>query len=1680
MTKALYTILYILISLPGFSQLTNDWIDYNKSYYKFQVVVDGVYRIDYATLQNAAQSSGLPLSSINCKDFQLFGRGQELYIHVEAAGPNNAPMASGDYIEFYAEKNTGWLDASYYSFPDWHANPNVSLFTDTSTYYLTWNNTTPNRRLEAISNMNFSGKTTEAYFMFESRVDQLSNPSNGRYIISANSSLYEPEFTEGQGWTGPTFTSSTHTIDIPTPDVYAAGPTAIATCAIIGSNLQDHSIAVNVAGAGATINLSSIEVGKPSYAANPTNLGSPVTNFSFTAQQGSNDRNSVPFAAIEYPHTLNLSSATWMKMKIPDGGVGDTAYLSFTSYDDEGETVWLYDLSNKRRIAVSSSGSSHEVLVPNSGGEKQCFLFNEAQAIPVTALASVGSFNNGKFTDYSLMPNDSAYLLIYHRQLKSSLTGTDYIQEYVMHRQSIAGGSHNVVAVDIDELYDQFAYGIRKNPMAIRGFAEFALTWPTKPQYMFLIGKGVSFNKSRSTYGYYSRILVPTYGWPSSDVLLTAGLDGTLFSPAIPTGRLAANSGEQVEQYLNKIIEFDRNQEEYQPDLDVDQLIELEEWKKQVLHFAGGNGTEHTTFRGYLNSYEILIEDSLFGGRIHQFNKNSSAPIQITTSDSIRDLINGGVSIMTFFGHASGSGFDQNIDEPDVYQNKNGKYPMLIANSCLVGDIYQSSYSSNSEKWVIHPKGTIAFLATVDFGEAPALHTYTREFYRNLSQNMYGQSIGRCIQQTIRDVELQFNLKKTCLLMGLHGDPAVILNTRSKPDYAIRVQDVFTTPRLVSTEVDSFDMHIIVTNLGKAINNEIEIKVTRTYPDASLAKPSWSLSAYDIFYKDTVTVRLPVDVANGPGLNSFEIRVDNMDVVYELTEENNNISYPMLIQTEDIIPIYPYEFAVVPDKMQTLKASTGNPFAPDTIYRFQIDTSDAFSPPLAEYTTVQVGGVVEWNPVGTALEGIFAGAADSTVYFWRVRRDSLTPADVSHKWRESSFQYIDGQRGWGQAHFHQFKNDEFTLIDYIKPARTFNFITTPKELWCQTVGNAWGNAQWLATEYRINGSSQIASSCNVPPAIIVAVIDPLTLEPWVATSNPAPCGSKPIKCKVFQIADSSNQANLEAYLNSVPDSFYILAYTFRYGLVDSWQHPTLVGTFQSLGWTSITGAGSPGNSKPFIYFVKKGDISTAEDTIGATSTSTIILTTDLNTNYDYGNIVTPHIGPAQEWLSLHWDMRTMEAGDSVRLEVSGVNSEGNEVVISGLESLPPDSSDIYNLSTLIDDSIYRYIRLRVHKGDQVLKTAAQLKNWHVLLNDVPESALNPSIQLSFYSDSVNEGDIVSFSTVVQNISEYDMDSMLISYWILDRNREIQQLTSLRYKPLLKSPDTILTGITFTTEGLGGSNSLWVEVNPYVASKATYDQLEKYHFNNLAELPFYAARDNINPLLDVTFDGIHILDGDIIAAEPQILIELKDENKFLALDTSSLLQVYLTPEGESEGTPIPYAGNALIFIPASLPENKARVEFNPGALEDGIYELRVRGTDVAKNESGEMDYLITFEVINKPSVTSVMNWPNPFSTSTRFVFTLTGTEIPQDFRIRILTISGRVVREIFADELGPIHIGKNITEYAWDGRDEYGDQLANGVYLYKVDIQLNDAAMELRETDADHYFHKGYGKMYLLR
>ena len=118
----------------------NEWISYNQKHYAFPVVQTGIHKIGYDVLLN----SGIPLTSINSDNFQLFGRENEVPLYIVDGG--DAIINEGDFILFYAEKNDGWLDATLYDDPSWIGNPKYSLYNDTIQYFLTWNNATDNLR----------------------------------------------------------------------------------------------------------------------------------------------------------------------------------------------------------------------------------------------------------------------------------------------------------------------------------------------------------------------------------------------------------------------------------------------------------------------------------------------------------------------------------------------------------------------------------------------------------------------------------------------------------------------------------------------------------------------------------------------------------------------------------------------------------------------------------------------------------------------------------------------------------------------------------------------------------------------------------------------------------------------------------------------------------------------------------------------------------------------------------------------------------------------------------------------------------------------------------------------------------------------------------------------------------------------------------------------------------------------------------------------------------------------------------------------------------------------------------------------------------------------------------------------------------------------------------------------
>ncbi len=1654
----------------------NEWINYTQQYYKFQITETGIYRIDSAVLANA----GIPIATINPQNIQVFGRGVEIPIYIE--GETDGIFNGSDFIEFYAEKNDGWYEEKFYGTAADHPNPYYSLINDTATYFITWNNSTSNSRLVLETDTNFSAYTPIPAFTKETLQFYNTKFYDGKTLPVGTSSITLFGYVPTEGWFDDQFEISSpwypdfKTKTLSTSNVYALGSSATLEAVVLGES--DYSLLVNDHHLQVSLGTSLIDTIYGGYEKVDIQMNIPVTDlgvattdvtFQLVNDLGTPvDRNAIAYLKLAYPHIPDFDGQTvFDNFHVDDHPTESKSYLNFTNFSASGNVI-LYDISNSRRVNVIQAGSNYKCLIPNASGTKKCYVTSDGQINTITNILPVNG--TGTFTDILSAEVDTAFLIITHPKLMLGAT------DYANYRLNPMAGNNpqNAITFNIEELYDQFAYGIRKHPYSIRGFAEFVIdTWSSTPQYLFLIGKSIKPKEMRANVVDFNNNLVPSFGNPASDNMLTSGLNGTNREPLIPTGRLAAKNNTEVDWYLGKMMDHENPS--------MTQCSDEVDWMKRILHFAGGTSIQEANgFENNLNTYKNIVEDTLFGGNVITFKKSSSAPIQTTLTDSIMEYIDEGVAIMTFFGHASATGgFDQNTNSPSLWPNQEGRYPLLIGLSCFTGDIHGKDGNSTSEEHVIlQDKGVIGFIASSDLGLSNELHPYGIQLYNNISYKNYKGSVGDHMKDAILLTQGNTYSDITASSITLHGDPSLKLNGFDEPDYIIEASTVTFNPSIVTSDLDSFEVNILITNLGMAINDTIILELVRSFPNSSFSDTIYTKVFPGTNYQQQVTFTLPVDIIRGLGLNNFTITVDAINSVNESCETNNVVSKSLMIQSGEIIPIYPYEFMIVPYQGITLSASTAFPFEPAKDYIFELDTTDYFNSPIKQSTMINsAGGIVSWTP--TLLQSM----PDSAVYFWRVGKDSIDATGYS--WRKRSFQYINGKNGWEQEHFFQFEDDELQFVKHDRPTRKFNFVNDVKQL----KGVTYGNGDWSELNkigYYLDADLMGKNGWLTNAAVHVAVLDSLTLEPWSAVERPhyghvnnfaAFQGSSQEHLFIFRHNSTQQMADLESFIrDSIPDGNHILMWSWYVVNVGGFTNPLTPGLraeFANVGATQLSTAA---DSIPFVFYHKKGDNSSTIEVVGdSINHKNLQLSTTLVTNANYANIYSPIIGPATRWDSLSWRMNPIEqptTQDSSVLNVYGIDMSGNETLL--YNSLPTDSGDI-RLTNTIDAVQYPYLKLNAYLSDDSLFTAPQLDRWHVTFADIPEAALDPKIHYSFLTDTVQEGQDISLEIAIKNISKYDMDSLLISFAVLDRNNQTHYLPYPRQKPLL-ADSVLIARLTFSTVGYAGLNSLLIDVNP------NNDQLEKYHFNNVAQIPFFVTSDDINPILDVTFDGIHILDGDIVSPKAEVVIELTDENPYLLLDDTADYAIYITdPLGSEKRVYFTENGqDKMQFIPASLPKNNSKIIMQGDFPVDGTYKLRVQARDKTNNDSGDLDYLISFEVINESTITNIVNYPNPFSTSTRFVFTLTGSEIPEVFKIQIMTITGKVVREIHKDELGPIHIGRNITEFAWDGTDMYGDRLANGVYLYHVITQINSDEIEHRDTSADLYFKKGFGKMYLFK
>ena len=118
------------------------------------------------------------------------------------------------------------------------------------------------------------------------------------------------------------------------------------------------------------------------------------------------------------------------------------------------------------------------------------------------------------------------------------------------------------------------------------------------------------------------------------------------------------------------------------------------------------------------------------------------------------------------------------------------------------------------------------------------------------------------------------------------------------------------------------------------------------------------------------------------------------------------------------------------------------------------------------------------------------------------------------------------------------------------------------------------------------------------------------------------------------------------------------------------------------------------------------------------------------------------------------------------------------------------------------------------------------------------------------------------------------------------------------------------------------------------------------------------------------------------------------------------------------------------------------------LAAGPHTLKVKAWDTYNNSTERtIDFLVAHT--EQLALDHVLNYPNPFARSTTFHFDHNREGDDLDVQVQIFTVSGKLVRTLTASVINSEPHQKSIT---WDGRDEYNDQLARGVYVYRVNVR----------------------------
>ena len=206
-------------------------------------------------------------------------------------------------------------------------------------------------------------------------------------------------------------------------------------------------------------------------------------------------------------------------------------------------------------------------------------------------------------------------------------------------------------------------------------------------------------------------------------------------------------------------------------------------------------------------------------------------------------------------------------------------------------------------------------------------------------------------------------------------------------------------------------------------------------------------------------------------------------------------------------------------------------------------------------------------------------------------------------------------------------------------------------------------------------------------------------------------------------------------------------------------------------------------------------------------------------------------------------------------------------------------------------------------------------------------------------------------------------------------------------------------------------------------------------------------------LELYIDDRSWIFGGMTSSTPLLLVDLYDENGINTVGSGIGREMEAILDEGTEYEQLIVLNE--FFQPKLNSYQSGTINYNFSELPAGRHTIRVKVWDVYNNSSEGYTEFIIGEG-EGVQIEHLLNYPNPFNEFTTFHFDHNKSGQNLDLHLTILSITGEVIQQI---STSVTNAEAHSTDLSWDGRDQFGDPIGRGVYLYQLQVRAEDGSTE---------------------